>query len=123
MTVATTTTDIAVHAIVVPWPDLSAYGLEMVTAIRPEGPPVLLVRAAADVPPEDRQAAVDRYGTRLEALGFCRQEDDGSWTKSSTLVLPSALRCAFGKAIFESRTLLDTVIDLRPAEEPLTPSP
>lgn len=110
--------------IIVRWPDLSAYGIEMVLGLLPEERGFLCVRAKMDTPLEDRPALLEQFAPKLERLGFERHWS-GLWTKASTLVLPSIVSEEFPKAVFKDCTMRDVIADLgKPIEEaPAPPSP
>lgn len=70
------------------WPDLSAYGLELVLAADPVRGRVLAIRAVTgfDPPPASGEIAGDRYATKLMRLGFERSRS--IWTRPFSRFVP-----------------------------------
>lgn len=86
----------------VDWPDLSAYGIELVFG-RSARAQVLLVRAAPSIVSEpDADARAELVATRLMRLGFERGRD-GTWTRRLGKFAPRRFAVHLPEARFSPR--------------------
>jgi hypothetical protein len=111
------------------WPDMSAYGVEIVNGWFPKetfGEQFVFVTviAADGTPDEDYPDLLARLAPKLERVGF-RRHDAGAWIRDDMFLSQEPLLAEFPQAVFRQRPMLDLIIDLRtPAEEPsASPAP
>jgi hypothetical protein len=90
----------------VQWPDLSAYGIELVIADRTGHRPVIAIRTLngikLDPPLAEGEIAADRYAPKLMRLGFDRS--NGLWTRPFTRFVPNRFASHLPLAKVTTRT-------------------
>lgn len=109
------------------WPDLSAYGIQLIVAQLPNPGgaggggsyrEILVLRrdleAVVDPPPKDGENVVDRYERQARQLGFMRNEQSGgAWLRwGAQISIPAFVR-EFPKTKVAERRRSDITVDVR----------